>query len=174
MFHTLPNSNDGSDKSLLKLWHWWISAQIINNICNYLSVSFTLCWLCSYHFFWGKRPRDFFRMINVHVCVWKTNPCPNVNIISYPLFADADMGRNLSTRGIAIPRAGPKSKHGSFKNSTVFNKSGLSHRINTVLLGHTTAARKSGHSRNCDAISDISFSLRLTLMSSNVRYASVF
>ena len=63
----------------------------------------------------------------------------------------------------------------SFK-SQLSHKSGLNHRINTVLLGRTVAVRKKdgGRNRHCDVINDVPLSLYLTLMTSNVRYGSIF
>ena len=48
--------------------------------------------------------------------------------------------------------------------------------INTVLLGRTVAVRKAdgGWNRHCDVINDVPLSLYLTLMTSNVRYGSIF
>ena len=47
---------------------------------------------------------------------------------------------------------------------------------NTVLLGRTVAVRKAdgGRNRHCDVINDVPLSLYLTLMTSNVRYGSIF
>ena len=62
--------------------------------------------------------------------------------------------------------------------SQLFLLSGLNHHtcINTVLLGRIAAARKAdgGCDRHCDVINDVPFPLYLTLMTSNVRYASIF
>ena len=51
---------------------------------------------------------------------------------------------------------------------------GLNHCINTVLLSRIRAARKAdgGWDCHCDVINDVPFLLYLTLMTSNVRYAS--
>ena len=48
--------------------------------------------------------------------------------------------------------------------------------ISTVLLGRTVAVRKAtgGRNRHCDVINDVPLSLYLTLMTSNVRYGSIF
>ena len=60
--------------------------------------------------------------------------------------------------------------------SQLSHQSGLNHRINTVLLGRTVAVRKAdgGRNRHCDVINDVPLSLYLTLMTSKVRYGSIF
>ena len=68
---------------------------------------------------------------------------------------------------------------GTLKRSRTFKTqlsllSDLNHRIKSVSLGCIAAAKKvdGGRDPHCDVISDVLFSLYLTLMTSNVKYVS--
>ena len=130
-----------------------------------------------------------------------------MDIISYPLFADADTGiypheasqyhaRPKAKRGIAMLSVDKfpypwKQRRGnefipcsnniyyivnrfcSFKIpaiTLIWPKSPYKHSV----IRSYRSGKESGRNRHCDVINDVPLSLYLTLMTSNVRYGSIF
>ena len=143
------------------------------------------------------------------ISIWWIHDCCGSDIISYPLFADADTGiyphaasqyhvRPKAKRGIAMlsvdkfPYPRKQTRGNEFipcsNNICDILKRFHSFKIpaitllwpkspyKQVLLGRTVAVRKAdgGRNRHCDVINDVPLSLYLTLMTSNVRYGSIF
>ena len=61
-------------------------------------------------------------------------------------------------------------------NPQLSHLSGLNYRINSVTRSYRSGKEsgRRGRNRNCDVINDVPLSLYLTLMTSNVRYGSIF